>query len=437
MVQSHAKNIIKYVVPTMLSNVCFFLFTIVDGIFIGHGVGANGLGAINLAFPFVMVVNALFLLSTIGGVTIVAIRLGRGDKEGANQAFMHAVLINITFAVILCILGVFFHNPICTLLGANDTFHELATEYLFWYAIFIIPSGLSILLQGFCRNDGSPVLVTVAVIVSTLCNIVGDWLLIFPLQMGLTGAAVATGISQTIGFLVVLPHYFLKKGDLCFRRFQIQSGLLKKIVVRGLPEGISQLATPVTTLCMNLVLAQQIGDIGINAFSLLSYVTSFSTALFFGTGEGLQPLFGQSYGAKKEDDLKFYFHVGLGINLIGSIFVTILLVFIGGGVCRLFGADEATLQFTVKSMPHYAWGFVVMSVNVMISAYLYSTKRSREAIIINVLRSFAVNSLVILALPAIFGASVVWYTFGIYEILVLIVAVILLRNTERNGIIYR
>ena len=132
MVQSHAKNIIKYVVPTMLSNVCFFLFTIVDGIFIGHGVGANGLGAINLAFPFVMVVNALFMLSTIGGVTIVAIRLGRGDKEGANQAFMHAVLINITFAVILCILGVFFHNPICTLLGANDTFHELATEYLFW-----------------------------------------------------------------------------------------------------------------------------------------------------------------------------------------------------------------------------------------------------------------------------------------------------------------
>lgn len=436
MSNSRVKTLIKYVVPTLLSNVCFFLFTIVDGIFVGHGIGTNGLGAVNLIVPFVMVVNAVFMLTTIGGITIVAIRLGRGDKVGANQAFMHAVTVNIISGIVLFIIGVFFRNPVCTLLGAGDTYHEMATEYLLWYSMFIIPSGLAILLQGFCRNDGSPMLVTISVIVGTVFNIIGDWLLIFPIPLGLKGAAIATGISQTVAFLIVLMHFIRKKGALYFQRFKFQGALLKKIAVRGLPESISQLSTPVTTLCMNLVLAQRLGDIGINAYSLISYIASFTTAVFFGTSEGLQPLFGQSYGAKKTKDLKFYFRTGMWINFLGSTLINVLLLFIGGHVCALFGADQTTMNFTVKEMPFYAWGFIVMSLNVMISAYFYSTKRSKEAIIINVLRSLIVNSAMIILLPTIFGNGIIWFAFGIYEVLVLIVSIILLKHSERNGIIY-
>lgn len=430
-------NLIKYVVPTVLSSICFFLFIIIDGIFVGHGIGTNALGAVNLVLPFTMAANAFFMLTTIGGITIVAIRLGRGDKEGANQAFMQASFMTVIIAVAICVLGIFLYDPICTLLGATGTFHQMAAEYMFWYSIFIIPSGLSIMLQGFCRNDGAPILVSVAVIISTACNIFGDWLLIFVIPMGLKGAAIATGISQTVGFLIILSHFVWEKGDLRFQLPKIQGKLIKKIVIRGLPESIAQFATPVTTLCINLVLVQRIGDIGVNAFSIISYVASFTFAIFLGTGEGLQPLFGQSYGAKRDGDLKYYFHTGLLINFIGSVIINILLLFVGGSICALFGADEATLQFTIKSMPLYSWGFIVMSFNVMISSYLYSTKRSKQAIIVNVLRSFTVNALVILTLPAIFGGGIVWYAFGIYEAIVLVAAVILLKSSERNGIVYR
>lgn len=431
------KNLIKYVLPTMLGNVCFFLFTIIDGIFVGHGVGTNALGAVNLVMPFVMIINALFMLTTIGGVTIVAIRLGRGDQQGANQAFLHALMGTLIISVVLCFAGTCLTGPICKLLGANGTFYDMAAEYLFWYSVFILPSSLSTTLQGFCRNDGSPILVSIAVIIGTVCNIFGDWLLIFPLQIGLAGAAIATGVSQTITMLIVLTHFLLRKGSLTFQRFSIDGALFRKIAVRGLPECIAQFATPVTTLWMNYVLLAKIGDIAVNAYSIISYVASFSMAIFFGTAEGLQPLFGTCYGSKNEKDLKYYFRAGVLINCIGSVIINILLLFIGRYVCHLFGADPETLDFTVKAMPLYAWGFIIMSFNTIISAYLYSTKRTKQANVINVLRSLLVNTAIILLLPQVFGSGIVWYTFGIYEAIVLAVAVILLKHSERDGIIYK
>lgn len=431
------KTLVKYVVPTLLGSVSFFLFTIVDGIFVGRGVGTNALGAVNLMMPFIMVVNALFQLATVGGVTVVAIRLGRGDEEGANAAFLHALFAALLISVCLCVTGTCLTGPLCRLLGANETYAALAEEYLFWYSVFIIPSGLSTALQGFCRNDGSPLLVSEAVVFGAALNIFGDWLLVFPLQMGLAGAAIATGVSQTMTLIILLFHFFKKRGRLRIRPFRPQAALFQKIAMRGLPECIAQFATPVTTLWMNMVLITRVGDVGVNAYSIISYVASFSVAIFFGTSEGLQPLIGYCYGAKDDKGLHYYFRAGLLINFCGSALINILLFFFGEHVCLLFGADAATLAYTETAMPIYSLGFLVMAFNTMISAYLYSTKRTKQADVINVLRSFIVNSVVILLTPVLFGGESVWFAFAVYEAIVLLVAVVLLRRSERNGIVYR
>lgn len=435
--ENRRQNLIRYVVPTILGNVCYFLFTIIDGIFVGQGVGTNALGAVNIAFPLVMVAGAAFMFTTIGGVTVTAIRLGRGDTEGANKAFMHSLFLTVAISAVLCVIGTVFTGPLARLLGANDTFYQYVCDYLFWYTLFVIPSGLSMALQGFCRNDGSPVLVSAAVIIGTVCNIFGDWLTIFPLHMGLKGAAIATGVSQTITMFIVLLHFIRKKGALRIKKFTPDKALFKKICLRGTPECIAQLATPAAIIATNYVLLDMVGDIGVNAYSIMGYVASFSVAVFFGTAGGLQPMFGRCYGAKNEADLKYYFRAGMLINFIGSVVIFILLLFVGAPVCRLFGADPATLSFTLEKMPAYAWGFSVMALNSIISAYLYSTKRSKQAIIMNVLRSFVFNLAVILILPQVFGADIIWHTFGIYEILVLIAAVILLRRSEKGGVVFR
>ncbi|MCD8013148.1 MAG: MATE family efflux transporter [Lachnospiraceae bacterium] len=434
MVNLRTRKILKFVIPTMMSNVCFFLFTVIDGIFVGRGIGTNGLGAVNLVMPFTLITGALFMLVNIGGATIFAVRLGQNDTEGANRVFRNGMILLVCVAAVLTAAGTLGTDTICTLFGANETFHRLSRDYLFWYALFVIPSGLNMGLQSYCRNDDDPGLVGVATIISTAANIFGDWLLIFPLGMETKGAAIATGVSQTISMLVMLTHFIRKKGILRFGRTKLDGKLLRSIVVHGLPEGVGQLATPVMTLCMNLVLVSHIGDLGVNAFSLISYVASFTVAVFFGTSEGLQPLFGQSYGEKNETDMKFYFKVGLGINLIGSAVLTVIIILLSRNIFILFGSDAETIEYTLGVLPKYAWGFLLMAFNVMISAYMYSTERSVYAIILNVLRSLVVSVLIIMLLPEIFGANTVWYTFGIYEAIVLIFAILLLRHSERNGI---
>ena len=437
MVKTRKKKIFRNVAPAILSNACVFLFSVVDGIFVGNGAGSQALGAVNIALPFVLLAQALNAMASIGGFPITAIRFGHGDKEGAQNAFMHSFTLNLIVGILITLSGSVFTGAVCGLLGASESYYTLVTEYVFWYALFAIPNALSLNLQSFCRNDNSPGLVAVTNVVSTAINIFLDWLFVFPLQMGVMGAATATGISQTVGLLVVLTHYIFKKGNLRIGRYKPQMKLFGKILFRGLPEAIAQFSTPVTTLCMNYTLMDAYGDIGINSFAIISYLSSFTMAVFFGASEGMQPLFGQAYGAKEDDDLKHYYRAGQLISVIGSALCVTVYVIFPHALCRLFGADGETVDFTAIHMWEYCWGFIVGSINTMMSAYFYSTKRSAQAIALNTVRSLVMNSLIITFLPKIFGGAIVWHTFGIYEVIVVIIAIVLKKVSERKGVVYK
>lgn len=434
--KQRTKNLIAYIVPSVFGQICFFLFTIIDGIFVGRGIGETALGAVNLCLPFVMVINALYMLITIGSVSVVAIRLGRHDDEGAGDVFMHAFGVMLTLGMVLTAASAPFPSGIAKLLGTTETYLGYVSDYLFWYSIFILPSSLNTLFQAFCRTDGSPMLVMVATVVSSLMNIFLDWLFVFPLQMGVAGAAAATGLSQALAFLIVLSHFIGHKGKLKFRKCRLQMTLIKKIFLRGLPEAVSQFAMPVTTICMNYVLISYIGEIGINSYSVIGYVASFSLAVFMGVSEGIQPMVGHAYGEANEKDLKFYFYASLIINFIGSLLVNMALLFVSAPVCKLFGISGDTLAFTLRVMPKYATGFVIMSLNMVISMYLYSTKRTKEALALNIFRGIVFASAAILLMPAIFGRESIWYAFAVYEAISLVLAIALVRLSERQGIAF-
>ena len=437
MQNTRIRKLSQYVVPSILSNACIFLFTIIDGIFVGQGIGSDALGAVNIAMPMVMIATAINMLTSVGGCTIAAIRLGQEDKEGANQAFLHSMTANVFFAALITLACTILTEPLSAFLGADAYYLPMVKEYVFWWGLFAIPSALSVNFQFFCRNDGSPMLVMVATVASTVLNIFLDWLFVFPMQMGIMGAAIATGISQTVSWLIVAVHFIMRRGDLKICKYKPQMAMFGQVIFFGLPEMIAQFATPVTTICLNNVIVANLGDMGVNAFAIISYVASLALSVFIGTSEGLQPLFGQTYGAKEEKDLKWYFRSGMLISVVGSIIIVGACILFGRPICTLFGADAGTLEYTLRYLPQYAWAFIVVAMNTMISAYLYSTERSGYAIILNVCRSFVLNILIITALPAVVGSSIIWFTYGISECLVLVVAVALLRYSERNGIVFK
>lgn len=362
------------------------------------------------------------------------IRIGRKDYEGANQAFMHAATATVLVATFFTLVGMLFTKPLAILLGASGIYVKMVCAYLFWYTAFTIPSALSAALQGFGRNDGAPVFVMVSTIASTALNIFLDWLFVFPLQMGISGAAIATGISQTVGMVIVSIHFLMKRGHLYFAQFKPDRKLLKKVAKRGFPEMLSQLATPITVFCMNLVIIRFLPNGGINAYSVISYIMSFAYAVFIGVSEGMQPLFGQSYGDKNADGLRYYKSRGMIISFIGSVAVYAIIIALGRPICQMFGADAAATELAVVAIPQYCWAFLFASMNTVLSAYLYSTKRTRESIAVNVLRGLIFTPLCVVTLSFATSGAVLWFTVGIAEAISFAMALAITKHSEKNGV---
>lgn len=431
------KNLVKYIIPSMLGNVCLFLLTIVDGMFVGNGVGPNALGAVSLAMPFVMLVSAITSLLNIGGVAVASVRFGRGDTKGANQAFMHSLSANALVFSLVSMTGILFSHQIAELLGANDTYVQMVSDYVHWYSVFLLPTAIFYCLNTFARNDGNPNISLITSITVTACNIFGDWLFVYPLRMGVAGAAIATGIATTIGLFVALSHYIRKKGNLRIRKFRFEFPLLRKIMLRGVPEMIAQFANPITTFSMNRMLITYLGDLSVNAFSVISYAASLFASLMYGLAGGLQPLYGQSYGAKDDKSLRYYFRSGQRLALIGGLAIWALTFVIAKPVCILFGAEEAAIEIVKASMPKYCLNYVFAASSSVIGAYLFSTKRTPYAITLNVCRSLVFNSVCINLLPHLFGYEFVWFTVAVAEAACLVIASVLRKISERNGIIYK
>lgn len=431
------KNLQKYILPAMLSNASFFILTIVDGMFVGNGVGIDALGAVSLAMPYVMIVGAISVLFSIGGVAVAAVRLGRGDAKGANQVFMHSFSAVVVIFGLLTLAGTMFADQIAVMLGANETYRDLVADYVFWYSVFAIPSALYTCLASYCRNDGDPGLCSMTAIVCVVTNIFGDWLLVYPMQKGIAGAAFATGFSSLVAVCVLLTHFLRKKGQLRFRKFKFNFSLLQKIILRGLPEMVSQFAAPITTYSMNIMLLTYLGEAAVNAFSVIGYAGSLFASLMYGLSGGMQPLYGQSYGARDEKSLKFYFRSGLTMSIAGGGLAFAITFFIGGPVCRLFGADAAAYDLVVASLPKYCINYVFAANSAVLASYLFSTKRTQYALALNICRSLVFNFLCINFLPLIFGSGFIWYTVAVAEGVCLVIGLILWRVSERNGIIYK
>ena len=428
-----AKQLCSYIFPAVGSLFVTYLYNVMDGIFVGQGVGSAALGAVNIGVPFITFAVAIVAMFPMGGATIIAIRMGRDDKDGANNAFMTALTLTVLTAVILTVVGTVFSQQIVDLSGAlklGEEMRRMSTDYLFYYSAFSLPMLMSNCLSVFVRNDGSPTLSFVGMCAGAVSNIFLDWLFIFPLQMGVIGAAVASGLGQIVSLLVLLSHFIRKHGNLRIRRFTIQPVLIRKICKRGAPEAVTQLTTPVTALCYNLVLAGLVGDIGVSTYSVLSFIYSLANAVLSGVAQGLQPLWGNSYGKQDTKEINDYFRFGMAINLVLSVLVSAGLILFNEPAIRIFSQDIDLIKAASKALPVFALSFIPMALNLIYTSLLYSTKRTRQSDIIAICRGIVIKAIAIFCIPILLGTKTIWAAPFVAEMITFAIAIVLTRKTK-------
>ena len=425
---TNLKSLCRYIFPAMGGLFVTYLYNVVDGIFVGRGVGSAALGAVNIGVPFITFAVAIAAMFPMGGGTVVAIRMGREDKEGANHAFMTAFLLTLLASLLLTLIGMAFSRQIVDLSGGrtlSHTMRDMAADYLFYYCAFSVPMLMSTCLSVFVRNDGSPALSFVGMCVGAGANIFLDWLFIFPMKMGVIGAAIASGLGQVFSVAVLLSHFVRKRGSLRFRRFPVSGALIGKICKRGVPEAASQLTTPVTALCYNLMLARLVGDIGVSTFSVLSFIYSLVNAILSGTAQGLQPLWGLCYGERDADGMNLYFRWGIRINAILSVVIYGLLFLFAEPVIQIFNRDPELVQNASAALSLFGLSFIPMALNLIYTAFLYSTKRTLQADAISLSRGVVLKAAAIFCMPVLFGIDVIWLAPFAAELLTLVLALVL------------
>ena len=413
-----------------------YLYNVVDGIFVGQGVGSAALGAVNIGVPFITFSVAAAAMFPMGGATVVAIRMGRGDREGANHAFMTSVALTLLVSVLLTAAGMTFCGQIIGMSGGrtlSGAVRDMAVDYLFYYCAFSAPMLMSTCLSVFVRNDGSPALSFVGMCVGAGANIFLDWLFIFPMDMGVIGAAIASGLGQVFSVAVLLSHFVRRQGSLRFRRFHLSGALAVKICKRGVPGAVSQLTTPVTALCYNLMLAKLVGDIGVSTFSVLSFIYSLANAILSGVAQGLQPLWGNCCGKRDTDGMNEYFRWGRRINVILSSAIYGLLLFFTESVIRIFNQDPELVQNASTALPLFSLSFIPMALNLIYTAFLYSTKRTLLADAISFSRGVVLKAAAIFCLPVLLGGDTIWLAPLAAEMLTLLPARLLFKTSNLTG----
>lgn len=407
------KNLLCYVCPAVGGLCVTFLYNIVDGIFVGQGVGSTALGAVNISVPFVTAAMALAAMLPMGGATIIAVCTGKGDKEGANQAFMSALVMTTVVSVLLTVIGMAFAKDIVMLCGGENLSREMvdmAVQYLFFYMAFCFPMLMAPCLSVFVRNDGAPGLAFIGLCAGAASNIFLDWLFVFPLHKGVIGAAMASGLGQIVSCVILLSHFVYKKGNLRIKKFRIDIPLMGKICKCGIPEAASQLTTPVTSFCYNTVLASMVGDLGISTFSVLSFLFSLANAILMGVVQGMQPLWGLSYGKNDQESLRYYFKVAFIINLAASVVIVLLLTIFSKQAIMIFNGEPELVASGSKALPVFAVSFIPMAVNLIIAGYFFSVQRTFQANLISMSRGVVLKAIAIFAVPMLFGQSFIWFS---------------------------
>ena len=425
----------KYALPGVAGLLFLGIQSVIDGIVLGRFVGANALASVNLVLPCYSLISAFAIVMGIGGQTLVSISLGRGDKQEANNALRSVFVFLLGMSVVVSLVIFLSAGKIASFLGANEVLLPDAVHYIRALVPFF-PLLCAIFFGDYIiKAMGHPLYATSVMGMTVVVNIVLDLVFVAVLGWGVMGAGLATGIAFTMGACFNVPRLFSRHEVVAVQRGRYDRRLVWNAFYNGSSEGMSELSVAITVFLFNITMMRYLGESGVAAFTAINYILFIGTTVFLGISDGIIPIIGYNYGARKQERIKSILKLAARTNSLIGIGLFLLLLLFGEQVIGLFFKDHGSEAFEIASrgVSIYCFAFLLCGLNILASSYFTAIGNAKISIIISALRGLVFVGIGILVLPAVFGIDAIWYDVPIAEICTLSVSFWLVRRSLFNN----
>ena len=432
--QSLRKQFFRFSTATVASLMVFSLYSIVDGLFVARGVGEYAMSAVNLSVPFINLLFSIAVIFAVGTSTIIAYLLGQKNAQSANKLFSQNLVTLAVIGITISILVLVFTEPFALLLGADELTLEYTIHYLQGLAPFAVCFMISYNLEVLVKTDGRPRLALITVCVGCVTNCVLDYLAIFHWDMGIWGAAAATGVSQLLTCVIYMTHFFGKYTTFHPVRFRMDWKIYRRLLPIGLSDGLTELCNGLMIFLFNHTILRCIGTDGLVAYTIIAYANTLVINITMGISQGSQPLI--SFQNGREDGAAIGKLLGYGLRtMCGVAAVCFTALFLAApALIGMFlpEAEPQMLAFSTDAFRRYSLCYLPVGFNIYIAGFLTAMERPVPAVAISTGRGLILQGSILLLLAAVFGGSSIWFAPLISELLCLGLSVFFLLRLRRT-----
>lgn len=433
-------------IPTVFGMLCLSALTTVDGIFVGHGVGSDGIAAVNICIPLLMVLQGIGLMAGAGCSVMASIALAHRKPRSA-RAFVTNAMVFVTLIALIVMMVVFIcPDQVAYLLGTSDHLLPMVKDYLIWFAPSLLFQMWMEVALYVIRLDGAPRLAMWCNVVDAVLNIFLDWLFIFPLGMGVKGAAIATSLSCLGGAVVAVAYLLFFAKSIRLHSLRISDKGVSSFVCNmgeqckvGFPAFLGEITMAMLFFVGNHVFMQYLGDDGVGAFGISCYYLPFVFMIGNAIAQSAQPIISFNYGLGSSERVQSALRVSLLTALGCGALPTVFFMACPRLLVRLFlDVNTPAAEIAIAGFPYYAIGFVAFVVNLAVIGYYQSIERTGLSVFLALLRGllFLVPSFVLL--PRWLGVEGIWLALSVSEILTFLVILLCsLRHRSRPALGYK
>ncbi len=434
------KLLTQYAIPAIIAMTASSLYNIADSIFIGQGVGAMAIAGLALTFPLMNLAAAFGSLVGVGASTLVSVKLGQKDYEGANNVLGNVLVLNVVMGLLFSVVFLMFLDPVLYFFGASEQTLPYAKDYMRVVLYGNVVTHMYLGLNSVLRSSGFPRMAMYATLLSVVINCVLNPIFIFWLGWGIKGAAWATVISQVISLTGQLIHFSRPTQLLHFRKgiYHLRKDLVDGIFSIGLSPFLMNMCSCLIVLLINLGLKEHGGDIAIGAYGIVNRVVFLFIMIILGFNQGMQPIAGYNYGARQFDRV---FEVTKQ-----TTFCAVAVASTGFIICELFPEivvimftrDEALIDVAVKGLRIVFAVFPIVGFQMVATNFFMSIGKSKMAIFLSLTRQMIFLIPALLILPKLIGTPGVWGSIPLADLTASIVTAIVLfrqfKNFKQKGV---